>query len=91
MTVPLKKNWGDAVDNKNPLLARQLDESYTSLATAMGRKTSVYATKGTDAPASAQVNQTLSIGDFYVREDTNTAWIMTSRTSPQNVTWKQIT
>jgi len=46
---------------------------------------------GANPPANSQINSFFSIGDITIRTDTDTAWIMTSRTTPNAVTWSQIT
>ncbi len=89
-------NWGMALRNENPELARQLSQAYNQTAEAVNSKVSKYVTNGTtlpnvDPPANSQFNQSFEIGDIYVRTDTNTAWIMTSRTTSNAVTWKLIT
>lgn len=84
-------NWGASLRNANPELNRQLSDAYTSTALVLNTKSSVYVVNGTNPPASSDLNQNFSIGDMYVRTDTNTAWIMTSRTTSRDVTWTQIT
>ncbi len=89
-------NWGGALRNDNPELARQLSDAYTNTANVVNVKVSKYFTDGktkpnVDPPASSQFNMNFEIGDIYVRTDTDTAWIMTSRTSSIAVTWTQIT
>ena len=95
-TVITKFNWGNALLNQNPLLTRQLSESYSDLAICINTKSSVYVTDGinkphVNAPAVSSLNANYSIGDMFVRTDTDTAWIMTSRTTSEAVTWTQIT
>jgi len=91
-----KFNWGSALVNQNPLLVRQLDEAYTDTALVLNGKVSKYVTDGkqkphVDAPATSQLNKNFEQGDIYVRADTNTAWIMTSRTNDVTVNWQLIT
>jgi hypothetical protein len=62
----------------------------------MNTKVSKYVTNGVslpnvNPPANNAFNQNFEIGDIYVRTDTNTAWIMTSRTTSNAVVWTQIT
>lgn len=95
-TLVTNYNWGRAVENDNPDLARQLSQSYTTTAKAINTKISKYVTNGTtlpnvDPPANSDFNKNFEIGDIYVRIDTNTAWIMTSRSTANAVTWTQIT
>jgi hypothetical protein len=89
-------NWGSALRNENPELTRQLSIAYSDTAQVVNTKISKYATDGNlrphvNPPASSDFNKNFEIGDIYVRTDTNTAWIMTSRTSSTAVTWTQIT
>lgn len=84
-------NWGAALRNSNPELMRQLSEAYSDTALAVNTKVSKYFTAGNDPPASSDFNKNFDICDIYVRTDTDTAWIMTSRTSSTDVVWTQIT
>lgn len=89
--LPLKKNFGSEVSSQLPQLARQLDEMYTDIANALNRLIKKDVISGSDPLANDQRNSFFSIGDITVRTDTNTAWIMTSRTTPTAVTWTKIT
>lgn len=89
-------NWGTSLENSNPELVRQLSVVYTSIANVVNTKPSTYVTNGTtkpdvDPPANSQFNKNFEVGDFYVRTATDSAWIMTSRTTAEIVTWTQIT
>lgn len=89
-------NWGSAIRNENPELARQMSTAYTNTALAVNTKISKYVTDGVqkpdvDPPANNQFNANFSVGDIYVRQSTNSAWIMTSRTTSNAVTWSKIT
>lgn len=89
-------NWGSTLANQNPLLTRQLSEAYSDTATVVNTKVSKYVTDGdkrphVDPPANSQFNNNFEIGDIYVRTDTDSAWIMTSRTTANAVTWTIIT
>lgn len=89
-------NWGSALRNDNPTLARQLSEAYTDTAQVVNTKASKYVTDGiqkphVNAPANSSLNENFELGDIYVRSDTNSAWIMTSRTTARAVTWTLIT
>ncbi len=89
-------NWGSSLRNANPELTRQLSEAYTDTALAVNTKVSKYVTDGVqkphvNPPANSDFNKNFDIADIYVRTDTDTAWIMTSRTSSSAVTWTQIT
>ena len=89
-------NWGSALRNNNPELVRQLNTAYSDTANAVNSKVSKYTTDGlqrpnVDPPANSDFNRNFEIGDIYVRTDTDTAWIMTSRTNSNAVTWTLIT
>lgn len=89
-------NFGSSIRNQNPELNRQLSEAYTDTALVVNTKISKYVTDGSakphvDPPASSQFNVNFDLGDIYVRSDTDSAWIMTSRTSSSAVTWTLVT
>lgn len=89
-------NWGSSLRNNNPELTRQLSQAYSNTAFAVNTKVSKYVTNGVDKPnvdppASSTFNQNFELGDIYVRTDTDSAWIMTSRTTATAVTWTLIT
>jgi hypothetical protein len=89
-------NFGSSLRNQNPELTRQLSTMYSDTAFAVNSKVSKYYTDGiskpnVDPPASSTFNVNFDIGDIYVRTDTNSAWIMTSRTNSTDVTWTIIT
>ena len=89
--LPLKKNWGAAYTDDNAVLNRSLDEMYTDIANAISPLVKKNILNGADPAANDQRNRFFTIGDLAVRIDTDTAWIMTSRTDPDNVVWSQIT
>lgn len=89
-------NWGSSLRNSNPELTRQLAQAYSDTAAVVNTKSSKYVTDGNqkpnvNPPANSDFNKNFEIGDLYVRIDTNTAWIMTSRTTSNAVIWSQIT
>lgn len=89
-------NWGSALVNDNPSLTRQLADAYSNTARVVNTKISKYVTDGVqrphvDPPANDPFNQNFELADIYVRQDTDTAWIMTSRTTSNAVTWTLIT
>lgn len=89
-------NWGTALENENLQLTRQLSIAYTTTANVVNAKPSKYVTNGTslpnvDPPANSQFNRNFEIADIYVRTDTDSAWIMTSRTTAEIVVWTKIT
>lgn len=95
-TLATNFNWGDALRNENQALMKQLSTAYSSTALCVNTKISKYTTNGdqrphVDPPANSDFNRNWEIGDIYVRTDTDTAWIMTSRTDSNNVVWTQIT
>lgn len=91
VTLPLKKNFGAEIRGMSPVLARQLDEMYTDIANAMTYVVRKNIISGANPAATDQRNAGFSIGDLTIRTDTNTAWIMTSRTTSETVVWTQIT
>lgn len=90
-TLPLKKNFGTEVAREMPQLARELDEMYTDIANALTFLTKKNILTGADPAANDQRNTYFSIGDIAIRTDTDMAWIMTSRTTPEIVVWTLIT
>ena len=89
-------NWGASLRNQNPELTRQLSAAYQDTAFAVNTKISKYSTDGiqrphVNPPANSDFNKNFEICDVYVRTDTDTAWMMTSRTTANAVTWTQIT
>ncbi len=94
VTLPLKKNFGKEIRELSPVLSRQLDEMYTDIANALTyvvRKNILDGSNPISSPLTDQRNTFFSVGDITVRIDTDTAWIMTSRISPEEVVWSQIT
>jgi len=96
VTLITNYNWGSSLKNQNPELTRQLSTAYTDTAQVVNTKISKYTTDGdrkphVDPPANSDFNNNFEIADIYVRTDTDTAWIMTSRTTSNAVTWTQIT
>lgn len=83
-------NWGTEIKNINPTLYNQLNDSFSSTARVLNTKTSKYRTN-VNPPADDQINTLFEEGDFWINEDTDTAWILTSRTTNTAATWKQIT
>ena len=90
-TLVTNFNWGTAIYNQNRELVRQLSEAYNATALVVNTKISKTTSPNQDPPANSPFNRNFEIGDVYVREDTDTAWMMTSRTSSDAVTWTQIT
>lgn len=89
--IPLKKNFGREIKELSPVLANQLDQMYTDLAYALSFTVKKNILDGANPAANDQRNSFFSIGDIAVRTDTDAAWIMTSRTTPDAVTWTLIT
>lgn len=89
--LPLKKNFGRELSDQLPYLARQLDEMYTDIANAINNVVKKNIVSGADPVANDQRNSFFSVGDITIRTDTDTAWIMTSRTTPNIVVWTLIT
>ncbi len=104
-TLIVNYNWGRSLQNFNPELTRQLSSAYTDTANAVNSKLSKYVTNGEERPnvdppatpdnprrrPSSPFNKSWEIGDIYVRTDMNMAWIMTSRTTAEDVVWTLIT
>ena len=95
-TLITNYNWGRALRNENPELTRQLAEAYSDTALVVNTKISKYFTDGinkphVNPPANSDFNKNFEICDVFVRTDTDTAWMMTSRTTDTAVTWKTIT
>lgn len=82
-------NWGSELSKENPELYRQLNDVYFDIAKSSNGKSNKNVTDS-DPPANSQVNKNFDIGDIWVRTDTNSAWIMTSRTSAEAATWTSI-
>lgn len=83
-------NWGSEIKNINPTLYNQLNDTFSSTARVLNTKTSKYRTT-VNPPADDQINTLFEQGDFWINENTDTAWILTSRTTNTAVTWKLIT
>lgn len=89
--LPLYKNFGAEIREISPALANQLSQMYSDIANALALGIKKNVISGANPPANDQRNSFFSIGDITVRTDTNAAWIMTSRTTPNAVTWILIT
>lgn len=89
-TLTPRFNWGTEIKNINPTLYNQLNDSFSSTARIVNTKVSKNIAT-TNPPADDQINANFEEGDLWVNKSTDTAWIMTSRTSNTAVTWKQIT
>jgi hypothetical protein len=91
INLPLTRNWGNELLEDYPELIRNLDEMYSKIALTLQVVIKKDVVSGADPAATSQRNTLFSIGDITVRTDTDTAWIMTSRTSPETVVWSQVT
>ena len=89
--LPLSRNWGVSAKSTDPLLINELDDMYWDIATALQLLIKKNILNGADPAANDQRNSLYTVGDIAVRQDTNKAWIMTSRTDPNNVVWTLIT
>lgn len=89
--LPLYKNFGSEIKELSPTLANQLSQMYSDIANAIALGIKKNVISGADPAANDQRNSFFSIGDITVRTDTNTAWIMTNRTTSTAVTWTKIT
>ncbi len=88
--LPLYKNFGSEIKELSPNLANQLSQMYSDIANAISLGVKKNVISGANPPANDQRNSFFSIGDITVRTDTNAAWIMTNRTTPNAVTWTLI-
>lgn len=91
LNLPLYKNFGSEIKEISPVLANQLSQMYTDIANSLSQTIKKDVTSGSDPAASSQRNSFFSVGDITVRTDTDRAWIMTSRTTPNDVVWTLIT
>jgi hypothetical protein len=89
--LPVRRNFGNEIHRLSPDLANQLDDMYSDIANALSLGIKKNILNGADPAASSQRNSVFSIGDIAVRTDTNRAWIMTSRTTANDVVWTLIT
>jgi hypothetical protein len=91
INLPLTRNWGNDLLQTNPDLIRNLDEMYSKIALTLQVVIKKDVVSGADPAAVSQRNTLFSVGDITVRTDTDTAWILTSRTAPDTVVWTKIT
>lgn len=84
-------NWGNEVSDENPHLHRKLSDVYFDIAKTANGKSNKNVTTATNPPADDDVNKNFDVGDVWVRTDSNSAWMMTSRTSATACTWTIIT
>ena len=89
--LPVYKNFGSEVRELSPTLSNQLSQMYTDIVNALSQGIKKDVVSGADPAAVSQRNSFFSIGDITVRTDTDSAWIMTSRTDPTTVVWSKIT
>ena len=89
--LPLYKNFGTEVRDVSPVLHNQLSEMYTDIANILTQTIKKDVVTGANPAAVSQRNSFFSIGDITIRTDTDSAWIMTSRTDPETVVWTLIT
>jgi len=88
--LPQYKNFGAEVRELSPTLSNQLSQMYSDIVGALNLGIKKNVLTGADPAANDQRNSIFSIGDIAVRTDTDMAWIMTSRTSPNIVVWTLI-
>lgn len=79
-------NWGHNIRQSDPELFRQLNQVYTDIAQVLNTRSST-TQQTVDPPANNPINKNFKIGDTWIRTDNNTAFVMTSRTSAEAVTW----
>ncbi len=90
-TLPRIFNWGNKIRELGNDLYNQLSKAYTDTSDILNTKASKRVISNQNPPASDQVNRNYDIGDLWVRTSSDTAWIMTSRTTDIDVVWTQIT
>lgn len=74
------------IPERDPELARILDQLYTSIVDVLSSKPQVYLS--TAVPSnSAAINASFDTGDFWLKTDTNKLYQLTSRTTRTAVTW----
>lgn len=78
-------NWGTEIKNINSTLYNQLNDSFSSTARVVNTKISKYITN-IDPPADSETNKIFEDGDIWVNSSSDTAWILTSRSSNTAVT-----
>lgn len=84
-------NFGAKEKEQNPDLYNQMSDMYEDISGVTNTKASKRVIADQDPPANNQVNSNYDIGDLWVRTGTDTAWIMTSRTTANIAVWTQIT
>lgn len=89
-TLPRRYNFGGKLKEKSPEIVNQLTDLYEDIALVVNTKVSKRVISGVSPPANDQVNSFLEIGDMWIRTDTNGVWVMTSRTTPNAVTWTAV-
>lgn len=89
--LPLFKNFGRDIYDLSPSLHKQLSQMYTDIAVSLNRNIKKDVIDGFDPLNNSVRNKNFSVGDVTIRTDTDTAWIMTSRTTSEDVVWTQIT
>ena len=89
MSIPNRYNFGNANNNENPDLYKQLNDIYTRLANAANSSVKKVI-RGYAPSSSSPENASLSVGDVWIDEIGNAAYIMTSRANSENVNWLAI-
>lgn len=96
--LPTRYNWGKQIEDEYPDLFRRLSDVYTDIALVLNETSKVAISPNpkiqgsiaANPPASSDFNRAFDIGDKYVRTDTDAVWVMTSRTTPEAVTWTAV-
>ena len=88
--LPITYNFGSQLQEDNPQLARNLEDMYTNIVDALNQTMKKNVISGANPLANDQRNSYFSIGDITVRTDTNGVWVLTSRTTPNAVTWTAV-
>jgi len=88
--LPPTINLGTELKNENPTLYNQLNDSYSITARIVNGKPNKNVTN-TTPPADSAQNASWEIGDIWVDQSTDSAYMMTSRQTNTAATWTLIT
>jgi hypothetical protein len=83
-------NWGLTIKDTNDVLYEQLTTVYFDIANIVNSKVGRNVTNVNPVNSSSN-NARFDIGDIHINTATNSAFIMTSRTTSNDVIWTLIT
>ena len=89
MSIPNRYNFGNANNNDIPVHDTPPTEIYTRLANAANSSVKKVI-RGYAPSSSSPENASLSVGDVWIDEIGNAAYITTSRANSENVNWLAI-